>query len=256
MKKPLTNFISIIVILSGMCLPAWADERLRVATEGAYPPFNFIDENKQPAGFDVDIAKALCDTLKMECEIITVPWERLLADLDAGHYDMIVASMAETPERARFAEFTDPYYRTLHAFIARSDSGAKEVVPATVRGKILAAQRDTIQATYLQQHYQDFATLKLTDTTPAAFEALAKGEVDYVLADCLLSYSFIRSDANQNLEIIGKTIPDEELSSLSYIQVRKGNLKLRDAINKALNEIKKDGTYSQISNKSFPFDIP
>lgn len=247
--------IVLIALILGINLPIWASERLRVATEGAYPPFNFIDENKQPAGFDVDIAKALCDVLKVECEIIAVPWERLLADLDAGRYHMIIASMAETPERAPLAEFTDPYYRTLHAFIARSNSGFKEVTLATVRGKVLAAQRDTIQAAYLRQHYQDYATLKLTDTTPAAFEALVKGEADYVLADCLLSYSFIRPDAKHNLEIIGQTIPDEELSSLSHIQVQKGNLKLRDAINRALSEIKKDGTYSRISKNYFPFDI-
>ena len=251
----LTHFISITLILLGTCFPAWSGERLRVATEGAYPPFNFIDENGRVAGFDVDIAKALCNALKFECEIVAVSWDRLLIDLDAGRYDMIVASMAETPERMRLAEFTDPYYRTLHAFIARSNRHAKAVTPATVRGKILATQRDTIQSAYLQQHYQDFPTLKLTDTTPAAFEALAKGEVDYVLADCLLSYSFIRSDAKQNFEIIGATIPDEELSSLSHIQVRKGNLKLRDAINQALSEIKKNGTYNRISNQYFPFDI-
>ena len=251
----LFRFIVLIALILGINLSAWAGERLRVATEGAYPPFNFIDENGQVAGFDVDIAKALCVALKVECEIVAVSWDRLLTDLAAGRHDMIVASMAETPERAQLAEFTNPYYRTPHAFIGRSTGSVKEVTPATVRGKVLAAQRGTIQAAYLQQHYQDFATLKLTDTTPGAFEALASGEADYVLTDCLLSYSFIRSETEQGLKIIGDPIPDEELSSLSYIQVRKGNLKLRDAVNRALSEIKSDGSYSRINAKYFPFDI-
>lgn len=249
------RYIALIIVILGTNLSAWAGERLRVATEGAYPPFNFIDHNGQVAGFDVDIAKALCNTLKVECEIVVVSWDRLLTDLDAGHYDMIVASMAQTPERMQLAEFTDPYYRTLHAFIARSNSGVTKVTPTTVRGKVLATQRDTIQATYLQQHYRESATLKLTDTMPAAFDALAKGEADFVLADCLLSYSFIRHDAKNNLEIIGQPIPDGEISSLSHIQVRKGNLQLLDAINRALSEIKRDGTYGRISAKYFPFDI-
>jgi ABC-type amino acid transport substrate-binding protein len=244
-----------IVILLGICLPAWAGERLRVATEGAYPPFNFIDENGQLAGFDVDIAKALCNVLKAECEISAVPWDQLLTDLAAGRCDMVVASMAETPERVQLAEFTNPYYRTPNAFIGRSDNGVREVTPTTARGKVLAAQRDTIQGTYLQQHYKDVAELKLTDTLPAAFEALARGEVDFVLADALLSYSFINSEIRQHLEIIGNTISDQELSSLSFIQVRKGNLKLRDAINQALRDIKSDGIYRQINAKYFPLDI-
>lgn len=244
------------VALLGPNPTAWAgEERLRVATEGAYPPFNFIDERGQLAGFDVDIAGALCDVLKKECEMMAVPWEQLLSRLAAGDFEVIVASMAKTPERAQLAEFTDVYYRTPHAFIGRADDGIREVTPATVHGKVLAAQRDTIQADYLRQHYQNSAVVRLTDTMPAAFELLAGGAIDYVLADCLLAYPFIRTDARQGFKIIGQTIPDEELSSLSYIQVRKGDLGLRDAINRALNEIKNNGIYARISAKYFPFDI-
>lgn len=249
------RYILPVFIILGIALPAWSSERLRVATEGAYPPFNFIDDNGRPAGFDVDIAKALCAALETECEVIAVPWEQMLPKLAAGDFDMIVASMADTPERRNLAEFTDPYYRTLHAFIARSDSKTKEITPEIARGKVLAAQRGTILEDYLQKHYRNFAILKLTDTTPAAFEALAKAEADYVLTDCLLSYPFIRSENEQGLRIVGNLIPDEELTSLSYIQVRKGNFKLRDAINRALHQIKNDGTYSQINAKYFPFDI-
>jgi polar amino acid transport system substrate-binding protein len=174
------------VALLGPNPTAWAgEERLRVATEGAYPPFNFIDERGQLAGFDVDIAGALCDVLKKECEMMAVPWEQLLSRLAAGDFEVIVASMAKTPERAQLAEFTDVYYRTPHAFIGRADDGIREVTPATVHGKVLAAQRDTIQADYLRQHYQNSAVVRLTDTMPAAFELLAGGAIDYVLADCL-----------------------------------------------------------------------
>lgn len=252
----LFRYIALIALILGINLSVWAgEERLRVATEGAYPPFNFIDERGQLAGFDVDIAKALCDALNRECEVIAVPWEQLLPKLAASDFEMIVASMAKTPERAQLAEFTEVYYRTPHAFIGRADDSTREVTPATVRGKVLGAQRDTIQADYLRQHYQNSAVVRLTDTMPAAFELLASGEIDYVLADCLLAYPFIRTDARQGFKIIGQTIPDEELSSLSYIQVRKGDVRLRDAINRALNEIKNNGVYARISAKYFPFDI-
>jgi len=243
------------VALLGVHLICWADVRLRVATEGAFPPFNYIDEQGQPAGFDVDIAKALCDVLKAECEIIVVPWSQLLPKLTAGELDMIVASMVETAERLQLAEFTDPYYRSPQAFIGLPDSGIQQVTPATVRGKVLAAQNHTIYADYLNKNYRDSAVIKLTDTLPAAFALLTQGEADLVLIDVLMSLPYIDTNINQSLEIVGEPISETELPSLCHIQVRKGNLKLRDAINRALRQIKDDGTYKQINDKYFSFDI-
>lgn len=249
------RYIALIVIILGINLSARAGERLRVATEGAFSPFNYVDEQGQPAGFDVDIAKALCEVLKTECEVIIVPWEQLLPRLGAGDFDMIVASMAETPERLRLAEFTDAYYQSPQAFIGRPNSGISQVTPATVRGKVLATQRGTIYSDYLNKHYRDSAVIKLTDTLSAALEALVKGEADLVLADVLISLPYIRTTIEQPLEIVGEPIPDNELSAHCHIQVRKGNLKLRDELNRALREIKDNGAYSRISGKYFPFDI-
>jgi len=249
------SIFSLIVVLLGICLPSWGAERLRVATEGAYPPFNFLDEQGRPAGFDVEIARAICAELKTECEIVAVPWDRILTDLTDGKYDMIVASMSETPERTKLAEFSISYCRTLSAFLGRPTVGIREVSPETVRGKVLASQVDTIQAAYLQSHYKDVAVLKFTATMPEAFDALVKGEADYVLADNLIIYSFMRSDAGQPFKVIGEPLSDGEVSSLSHIQVRKGNLKLLDAVNKALHDIRLNGVYQAINAKYFPFDI-
>ncbi len=249
------RYIVLFFIVLGTVLPAWSNERLRVATEGAFPPFNFIDKQGQPAGFDVDIAKALCDAMRAECEVIAVPWEKILPKLAAGDFDMIVASMAETPERLQLAEFTHFYYRSPQAFIGRPNSGISKVTPETFRGKVLAAQRGTIYSDFLNKNYQNSAVIKLTDTLPAAFEALVRGDADLVLADVLMSLPYIETNLEQALKVVGEPIPDAELSSLSYIQVRKGNFKLRDAINQALIQIKDDGTYSRINAKYFPFDI-
>ena len=249
------RYIVLIIMMFGINLPASAGERLRVATEGAFPPFNYIDEQGQPAGFDVEIAKALCDAMQAECEVIAVPWEQILPKLAAGDFDMIVASMAETPERLQLAEFTHFYYRSPNAFIGRPNSGISQVKPETVRGKVLAAQRGTIYSDFLNKHYQNSAVIKLTDTVPAAFEALVRGEADLVLTDVLMSLPYIDTNIEKALKIVGEPIPDAELSTLCYIQVRKGNLKLRDTINQALSQIKNDGTYGRINAKYFPFDI-
>jgi ABC-type amino acid transport substrate-binding protein len=243
------------LLILGFCCCAGAAERLRIATEGAYPPFSFTNEQGQLAGFDVDIAQELCRRLEKECEIIAVPWDDLLPGLAAGRYEVIVASMAKTPERERQAEFTDPYYRTRDVFTGRSDSGVSRISPETVRGKILTTQASTIYADYLRDHYQGVATLRLTKTIPDAFAAVVGREADFVLSDNLSAFQFMRSDAGQSLDIIGAPISINEITEASHIQVRKGNLRLRDSINAALRNLWIDGTYHKINARYFPFDI-
>lgn len=245
-----------LLMLGWCCATAvTAAERLQVATEGAYPPFSFMNDQGQLAGFDVELAEALCQRLGKQCEIIAVSWKDLLPGLAAGRYQMIVASMSKTPERQRLAEFTDPYYRTRDIFISRTGASINRVTPATVRGKTLATQENTIYASYLHKHYQDFATLRLTDTIPAAFAALAKGEVDLVLSDYLSAFAFMRSEAGQHLEIIAEQPQTSELVEEACIQVRKGDILFRDAINRALRDLWLDGAYHRINARYFPFDI-
>ena len=247
------------LLVLGMCCSGFAAsgaEKLRVATEGAYPPFNFINEQGQVAGFDIDIAQELCRRLEKDCEIITVPWKELLAGLIAGKYDVVIASMAKTPEREQQVEFTDSYYRTHNVFIGRAENRIANVKPETVRGKVLATQDGTVQSEYLRQHYQGVATLKLTDTFIKAFSMLASGDADVVLADNLTAFEFLRSDAGQGFDIIGEPLSTiNSASESAYLQVRKGNVHLRDSINAALRSLWLDGTHHKINARYFPFDI-
>lgn len=246
----------LIFILSSYLSTASAVERLRIATEGAYPPFSFINEQDQLVGFDVDIAQALCRVLKTECEIIAVPWKELLPGLVAGRYEVIVASMAKTPERERQAEFTNSYYRARNVFIGNSKKQRMtEVTPKTARGKILATQDGTTYANYLRTHFQATTTLKLTTTLTEAFILLARGDVDLVMTDNLSAFEFLRSSTGQELDIIGPPLPTNEISESAYIQVRKGNTRLRDALNAALHTLWLDGTYQRVNARYFPFSI-
>ncbi len=233
---------------------ASAAERLRIATEGDYPPFSFTNEHGQLAGFDVDIAQELCRHLEKDCTIVAIPWNGLLPGLAAGDYAMIVASMAKTPEREQQAEFTDSYYRTRNVFIGRRDLGLTQISPETVRGKTLATQAGTIYADYLQQHYPT-AALKLTATITEAFAALSRGEVALVLIDNLSAFEFLRSSAGRELDFIGPPLAIDETNEAAYIQVRKGDLALRDQVNAALRALWLDGTYHRINARYFPFSI-
>ena len=247
------------LLILGLCwygAAASGSEKLRVATEGAYPPFNFINKQGQLAGFDIDIAQELCRRLEKECEIIAVPWKELLPGLIAGKYDVVIASIAKTPEREQQVEFTDSYYRTRNVFIGRPQNGISNITPETARGKVLATQDGTVQSEYLRQHYQGVAILKLTDTSIKAFAMLTSGEADVVFADNLTAFEFLRSDAGQGFDIIGEPIGAiNPASESAYLQVRKGDVRLRDSINAALRSLWLDGTHHKINARYFPFDI-
>src|SRR5262245_1461682 len=96
-----------------------AKEKLRVASEGYFPPFNDLDQNGKLIGFDIDIGNALCEKLKMECEFVQVSWDELIPGLVKGNYDAIIASMSITEERSKVVSFTIPYYSNMLTFIGR-----------------------------------------------------------------------------------------------------------------------------------------
>ncbi|MDE0391243.1 MAG: transporter substrate-binding domain-containing protein [Rhodospirillales bacterium] len=105
--------LALILLAAG---PAVAGT-LRVGTVGDYPPFNYIDDAGELTGFDIDIARALCERLKARCLFQRHPWSMLIPELRAGTFDAIVASMSITEERRRVVAFTDRYYRNASRFV-------------------------------------------------------------------------------------------------------------------------------------------
>lgn len=248
----LAGALALLLLLPA--LPARAGEKLRIATEGAYPPFNFVDERGELGGFDVDIAKALCRVMQADCEFVVVPWDGIIAGLEARKYDVIVASMSYTPERAKRVEFTDKYYRTTSSFVARRGS-TLDVSVAGLRGKAVATQRATVHADYLAANYGPAITLKTPDTLDDAFALLAAGQADTVLCNSLAALGFLRSEAGRDFTYIGEPLTDKNLASTANIALRKGETRLRDAFNQALETLRLSGEYDQINQKYFPFNI-
>jgi lysine-arginine-ornithine-binding protein len=246
--------LALVLVLSLGVFPAHAGAKLRIATEGAYPPFNYVDEHGELGGFDVDIAKALCRAMAADCEFVVVPWDGIIDGLEAGKYDVIVASMSYTPERAKRVEFTDKYYRTTSSFVARRGSNL-DVSPAGLRGKTVATQRATVHADYLAANYGASITLKTGVTLDDAFAMLASGQADTVLCNSLAALGFLRSPEGKDFTYIGEPLSDKNLASTANIALRKGNTELRDAFNKALQSIRLSGEYDQINQKYFPFNI-
>lgn len=226
---------------------------LIVATEGDYPPFSYFDEAGNLSGFDVDIAHALCEAMQRECEVIAVPWVDLLDRLEAGDFQMIVASMAKTTERKKRALFTDYYYRSQTSFVG-DPRRFIAVSPDALVGRILSAGRDSIQADFLMEQYSS-STILLTDNLIESFDLLVAGEVDLVLTDSINSLDFLRSTEGAHFDFISEPLIDPILKSEAHIAVTLGDIELVKAINNAIIDIRLSGIYDQINRRYVPFSI-
>lgn len=227
-------------------------ETLKIATEGAYPPFNYVDSNNQLHGFDVDIANALCERMKVECQIVAQDWEGIIPALLAKKYDAVVASMIATDERKKKIAFSNHYYRTPLSVAVPKDSDITDA-QTNFKGRTVGAQASSTQAIYAEDHYGPAgADVKFYPTLDEANSDLAAGRVDGVIADKFPLLAWAESTGKDCCKIIGDV---NGTTADASIAVRKEDNALRERLNKALDEIVADGTYKKISSRYFAFDI-
>jgi polar amino acid transport system substrate-binding protein len=229
---------------------AWAQDTLRIGTEGAYPPFNMVNENGNLHGFDIDIANALCAEMERTCIFVKQDWDGIIPGLLAQKYDAIIASMSITEERKQAVDFTDKYYTNKLQFIAAEDTDLT-ITPEGMAGKSVGAQRATISAQWVEENMPD-VDVKLYDTQENAYLDLASGRIDAVIADMLVNYEWLESEAGEGFEFKGEPVYDNDLIGIA---IRKGNEDLVAEFNAAIKAIVEDGTYAEINAKYFPFSI-
>lgn len=227
-----------------------AGDKIRIATEGAYAPFNMVDKNGALVGFDVDIANALCAQMKADCEVVAQDWDGIIPGLRARKYDAIIASMSITKERLRVVDFSEKYYSNVLAFVAAKDK-TLDTSKAGLKGLTIGAQRATIAGQRLEDEYGDIVNVKLYDTQDNAYLDLASGRLDAILSDKFPAYDWMRSADGKSFEFKGGDI---DINDKIGIAVRKGD-KLKDKLSEAIKAIVENGTYAKINEKYFPFDI-
>ena len=230
---------------------ALAVDKYKVGIEGAYPPFNNKNASGQVVGFDYDIAMALCAKMKVEkCEVYVSDWDGIIPALNAKKFDFLVSSLSITDERKQAVDFTDPYYSNKQQFIAPKKVDFKTDL-ASLKGKALGTQRSTQAATWLDDNLGTDATISLYDTQENAYLDLTSGRLDGILADKYVQYEWLKSKDGSAYEFKGDPVVESDKIGIA---VRKGD-PLRERLNKALAEIKADGTYKKINDKYFPFSI-
>ncbi|ATN37465.1 amino acid ABC transporter (plasmid) [Rhizobium sp. ACO-34A] len=231
--------------------PEWNE--IVIGTEGAYPPFNFVDSAGNVGGLDVDIAKALCDEMKAKCTFVTQEWDGIIPALQGKKFDAIVASMSITPEREQQIAFSDPYYTSRLAFVGRKDGAPASIKAEDLAGKTLGAQSSTPQADFLNDLYGAHgATVKLYPTQDEADMDLANGRLDGVVADKFYLDSWLKEAGKDCCKLIGDLTEGETKIAIG---LRKDDAALKDKLNAAMKAIVANGTYKTVVSKYFDFDI-
>lgn len=248
-----STFLIAMGLILSMLAPAAARDlaevkasgTIRIATEGATPPFNFF-EGEKLTGFDVDLGTAIGHELGVKVEWVTLAFDGLLVGLDQGRYDLVVAGHGITPERQKAVDFSTPYVCSGAAIVAK-EGGARTV--ADLAGKVVGVQVGT---TYLTA-VRDVPGVKEVKTFPKdtdALQNLIAGRTEVWISDKLTALTAAEKAPDAKLQI-GDLLYEERYG----MAFKKGNDDLRGAIDKALAGLLAGGAYEQISNHYFKQDI-
>jgi ABC-type amino acid transport substrate-binding protein len=229
--------------------------KITVATEGAYPPFNYLDRKGLPAGFEMELAQEACQRVKAECEFAAYKWDDLIPGLLDKKFDVIMSSLEVTTERRRRLGLSRRYYLSPGAFIA-ARGAPFDGPPSLLRNKRIGVQRDSTHADWVDKSFRRSAQIKRYNTVGDALAALAKDEVDAVFGDKAQLWLWSQKPEGKCCELVGQDIKDNQTLGIGVAAgLRKEDAKLRDALNKAFGDMVADGTYKKINEMYFPFPL-
>lgn len=226
---------------------------IRFLTETDYPPFNYAGPDGAPVGFNVDLARMICEEIKVACTVQMRRYDTLVDSLNANQGDAVIASFAATPAMRKRVDFTDPYYRTPARFVARRNAGIVDVRPQALEGKKVAVVAGTAHEAYLKMLFTE-AELRPFPDVAAAREALKKGEVDLLFGDGIsLAFWLNGTDSGGCCAFVGGPYMESRFFGEGVgIAVRRGNDLLRQAINWALFRLWEQGRFTDLWLRYFP----
>lgn len=229
---------------------------IRIAVEGAHPPFNFIDPNSNELqGFEVELLKSLCEAMQAQCELVQHEWDGIIKGLLNREYDAIMSSLEITEKRRKRIAFSDPYYRIPAVFVGSREMQAGEVTPQALAGKKIGAIERSDHETYLKTYYKESEIALYAKAEEANLDLLV-GRLDVVFGDELLLSKFLESREGECCHVLGDAPVEPAYRREAYgIGLRHEDAELRARFNRAIAQVKADGTYDRIRAKYFSFDI-
>jgi arginine/ornithine transport system substrate-binding protein len=260
MKKFLVVFALIALVLAAGTIQAKDWKLVRIGVEGAYPPFSYTTADGKLEGFDIDIAIALCEAMGVEYKLVAQDWDGIIPALLARKYDAIIASMSITEERKKKVAFTNKYYNTPAKFVCKKGTMkefTREQVAEVTAGKTIGVQRATIHDNFISDNGGEGVVIKRYATQDEAYMDLRAGRVDMLLADSVaIDGGFLKKPEGQDYQFIGPDLTDKKwFGEGSGIAIRQKDTDLVEMFNKAIKQIRADGTYKAIQDKYFDFDV-
>ncbi|MFU8862782.1 MAG: transporter substrate-binding domain-containing protein [Rhodobacterales bacterium] len=237
--KKLILTTATLALTAGMGLAQ--DQTIRLGTEGAYPPYNFLNDNGEVDGFEREVGDELCTRAELTCEWVTTDWDGIIPNLVSGNYDAIIAGMSITPERAEVISFTQNYMPpAASAFVGLTDD-------VDVENGVVAAQASTIQAGYVAQSGAALLEFATPEETVAS---VRNGEADAVFADKDYLVPLVE-ESGGSLAFVGE---DVQLGGGIGMGLRQTDTELRDTFDAAIQTMKDDGSLNELILKWFGED--
>lgn len=227
--------------------------QIRFLTDDELPPFGFPGPDGRPAGFNVDLARAICEELKVPCTIQARRLDLLAEGLDRNAGDAVIASLAITPDLRRRFEVSDRYLDTPARFVMRKDTRLTEATPEALAGRSIAVVQGSAHEAYAATFYPTSSLRRFADIASAR-KALLERDVDVLFADGIASGFWITGEASADCcRFLGGAFTENRYFGEGLaIVMRRGNEPLRRAINHALQRLWEKGIYADLVLKAFP----
>ena len=225
---------------------AAAQEEIKFAMEATYAPFEYMDENNQIQGFDVDLANALCEEMKATCTFHNQAFDSLIPALKFKRYDAAISAMDITEARLQQVNFSDAYYDNSAAFISIEGKVANQ---AALEGKRIGVQNGSTHQSYLLEQLPGVTAVPYSSYQDA-FIDMKNGRIDSVFGDTAVVAEWFKKE--DNLTYVGDQVTNQEYFGNGFgIAVNKSNPELVAQLNTALAAVKANGEYDKIFNKYF-----
>lgn len=262
--------------LIGTAIAQNLPDHITIATEGAYPPWNYTDAAGGLTGYEIDLTKLLCERTKVKCELVAQEWSGIIPGLTVGKYNAIIASVGVTEERKKIVAFSKPYAKAPNGFLTSSDNALKDLPDAgqsfdlvnsakeaeaalgalkeKLAGKVIGVQTGSTAATFASQYFKGLDVREYPSFEQLGLE-LTAGRIDLAVANVTAFKAVIDASPGQ-LTFTGPTFSGGVLGlGTTNVVVRQGDDALRAAFDAAITAVNKDGTNKALTEKWFGVDI-
>jgi polar amino acid transport system substrate-binding protein len=215
-----------------------------VGTNAEYPPFEFVDEDGEITGFDIELFDAIAEEAGLDYELVNTRWDGIFVALASGEFDAVISAATITPERAEQVNFSDPYFNAGQRIAVRAGDDSISG-PEDLAGKTVGVQLGTTGDIWLTEETD--ADVKRYDENTLAFEALANGDIDAAVADGPTASELLQANPEMDLTLVDGVYTDEQYG----IAVNQDMPELLEKINEGLAAVRESGRYDEIYEKYF-----